>query len=631
MKGKLLFPLLLVLAIIPSSKTWSQDLHGIVINNIDRDQKCKKCIQAFAQKPKEVKFSINRVGYDLYFEINDKKWFDLVFKGEDDGLAIDVVLKDRYECGAERLPRSQIRGLLLKPIYSSKLKASLKEEGDGLYKVKVGEIPKGLAKNNDLEYNILFLGNKNLCQYYVTYNLDSYSWGLLDTGMYLDELTLGTKEIKSLKDQSHTIKNKTLKFIIPFKKNKSTYSQADIKPVYDSLRLTDFNIKALKIKAYSSIEGVPDRNVELQRLRANSIVKALQTFQTPTIKTEISTSENWVEFFNDIEGTKYESLKPLTKKEIRSKMTGAMSREMEYILKNHRKAVVEIELEKREDNKGLPLNELLAQFKKAIDDQDVIRANTLQNSIFQKLKTRESAAMVLQNMKIPKQEKFAKLINKNAAYKYILDETFALIAYNELLDIEKLKPKDAHIKYNLAALKIVLWRYNAIDIKESQLKKQITALKKYDIPNAFILRMMMNFHMVKAELAMNERDYSEKDKSVDFINKNYKKTKLSDYDYFSLAQFFSYYAHQDLAVQLLEKKVRSIDVDEDLLFYYLNLTLVDRALTQKPNYRTIMANASNINQKRFCDLFNSVEKEGVTFQLLENNLLRKTYCETCNN
>ncbi len=317
-----------------STHLQAQNLHNIVMNDKDRDQNCKKCIQAFREKPKEVKFSINREGNNLYFEVNDKEWFGKVFKEKGSGLAIDVVLKDRYDCQAERLQRSQIKGLLLKPVYSEKLMSGLVDAGEGLFKVNVGEVPQGLILNNELEYNILFIGNYNLCQYYITYNLDSYSWGLLDSGMYLDELTTGTKQI-TVDDQKYSIKRKTLKFIIPFKKNKANYSKADIKPVYDSLNLTDFDIKTLKINAYASIEGIRGRNIELQNERARSIVEALQSFQLPSISTEISASENWVEFFKDIDGTKYEYLKPFSKAEIREKISGGVSAKMEPIFKKH--------------------------------------------------------------------------------------------------------------------------------------------------------------------------------------------------------------------------------------------------------------------------------------------------------
>lgn len=112
---------------------------------------------------------------------------------------------------------------------------------------------------------------------------------------------------------------------------------------------------------------------------------------------------------------------------------------------------------------------------------------------------------------------------------------------------------------------------------------------------------------------------------------NYKKFKLSEYDYLSLAQFLTYYANMEKAVTLLDKKARSITTDENLLFYYLNLTIINSKLTETTEYRTIMLNAINMNKKRFCDLFTPSLEGGVTFQLLENSYLKSTYCESCIN
>jgi len=629
MKRKLLF--LIISLLFSSNVILAQNTYGIVFPKTEneRNQKCQQCFQLFNQKPKEVKFSVKREGTNLYFYINDKKWFNQLFKNAGDGLAVDVVAKDRYSCELESPEKAQIKGQLLKPVYASKLRSLLKPNGKNKYRVHVGRVSETLAKK-ELEYNILFLNNKNLCRYYTIYDLESYPWGLLDMGMYLDSLTYDSKKIKTTAKEGYILSNKTLKFKIPFEKNKSEYSQEDIKPIYDSLRLTDFNIKTINIKAYSSVEGSLERNIELQEQRANSIVEALQAFQKPTIKTQVSSSENWVEFLNDIKGTKHENLIDLPKYQIKEKLVGVLSKDMEPILLHHRKAVLELELEKKDKYKAMSANELLSKFNSAISTAQLNEANEIQNSIFKKLKNKEISPDFLQKMQIPKQAKFAKILNKNSAFKYMLNVRQALIVYNELQELEKLVPKNGEVKYNVAAIKIKLWRFKWQEINETKLKNQISTLKNYGIHSSLISRMMVNFHIIKAENLMRKRDYANKDKSVTYINSNYKKFPLSDYDYLSLAQFFSYYANIDMAVELLENTAKSIDINEDLLFYYLNLTLINKELTQNSNYRTIMLNAINMNKMRFCKLFNAVEKDGVTFQLLEDEYLKETFCENCN-
>ncbi|MBK3519005.1 hypothetical protein JIV24_16780 [Carboxylicivirga sp. N1Y132] len=132
-----------------------------------------------------------------------------------------------------------------------------------------------------------------------------------------------------------------------------------------------------------------------------------------------------------------------------------------------------------------------------------------------------------------------------------------------------------------------------------------------------------------SEHYMAREEFQNKDRALRYIYSNYKYLPLSTGDYLSLAQYFSSYSKYDWAKKLLHKKVKSIDVDEDLLFYYLNLTLSDPKMVKKADYRTIMLNAINLNRDRFCKVFEPFGEGGISFQLLENSHLRKTHCENC--
>ena len=609
----------------------AQGNYGVIFpkTESEKNKSCGNCFSAFRQKPKEVNFSIKNDNGKLYFQTNDKSWFNSLFKKADDGIAIDLVSKAIYDCSIGNITTDQIRGNLLRPIYAPKLKSGLKANGKNSYRVLVGEIPENL-KNKDLEYNILFLGNKTLCRYQIIFDIKAYKWDLLDMGMYLDSLSFKNEKVVNIEDESFQIKYKTLRFKIPFEKNKTQYSSEDIKPVYDSLNLTNFNIKTINIKAYSSIEGSIERNIELQEQRANSIAKAIQSYQKPNIKTTISSSENWVEFLNDIKGTSFENLKHLSKNELKSKLVGSFSQKMEPYLKNHRKAVITLELERKDIYKEKSANALVELFNTSIKEDEIDTATQIQNSIFEKLKNQEVSPDILKKMEIPKQLKFINLLNNNSAIKYLLDEKAIIIVRNELEELKKLDTKNPRVRYNLVALKFRIWRYSFEPVNDTKFKSEIYALKNFGISQQLIGRMMINYHIIKSEKYMSKRDYKNKDKSVNYITNAYKKIPLSDFDYFSLAQFLVYYANTDKAAELLTNKARSIDVDEDLLFYYLNLTLVDKELTKTDDYRAIMLNAINLNKNRYCKIFNAVEKGGVTFQLLANDYLRKGYCESCN-
>jgi len=625
MKKKYL--LLFIVALLFSQINFSQSNSGIYfpISDAERNQKCSYFTNAFNQKPKEIRFSIVKEGNQLFLSTNDKNWFAAVFKNSGDGVAIDVVSKSIYDCNKD-FEDSQIKGTLLQPVFAQQLLRGFKKSANSTnFKTLIGSIPKEL-QNDELEFNILFLNNKALCRYQTIYNLESFPWDLLDMGVYLDSLTY--KDQKITTSDKFITKYKTLKFIIPFQKNKYEYLSEDIKPLYDSLKLTDFTIKKINVKAYSSIEGSLERNIELQEKRANSIIKSLQTFQQPNIITEISTSENWVEFLNDISKTNYKDFKELSKREIKQKVVGNISSDLEKYLKNHRKAVIILELEKKDKYKNMSKEELVDTFNQLILDENVEEALVIQNSICERLKE-ENSPELLSKLTVPKQLKFIPILTKNSVFKYILNVSYAKIVFDELKVLEKLDPKNYQIKYNLVVMKFFIWRYNWEEIKENDFKAEILELKKFGIKQNLIDRMLVNFHIVKAEKNMKERKYEAKDDSVDFISETYDNFTLSSFDYVSLAQFLTFYANTDEAIDLLEEKVKEITIDEDLLFYYLNLTLIDEYEVASKNYRTIMLNAIEINKQRFCKLFDPSNDGGVTFQLLKNKFLKTTYCENC--
>jgi len=619
---------LFILLWLPISLS-GQQMFDIQLRTTNQSNVCQRCDQVFASKPKEVSFAVRRdKDNTLYFEFNDKAWFNSLFKNEYDGIALDIVPKDRYGCLEVLLDVGQIRGELIKPVYARALKKTVKPKGNGRFWVRLGKLPAQYL-NKDVEFNILFLSNRYLCRYQTIFDLKRYQWDLLKMGMYLDSLTYKTQTSAGEAEDRYTLKYKVLNFSIPFKKNKSVYSAEDIKPLYDSLRLTDFNITKININAYASVEGNIERNLELQEGRAKSIIDALQSFQKPTIVTEVATSENWVEFLRDIEGTQFGHLRDLNKQQTKEALRGELAQKLEPYLSKHRKAVIKLELEKRDLYKDKTVEALIGLFNLAIKEAKIEVANELQNSIFERLKRKEANPDVLNRMEIPRQVKFVPFFNKNSAIRYLLDERNLLIAYNELLALKKLDPDNMEVNYNLIALKLKLWRYNVQPIKDEQLKSEIGKLAGYGVSKGLIQRMMINYHIVRSEYLMRKGDYSGKDASVSFIYDNYSKSPMSDYDYLSLAQYLSYYSNLDMAVELLEDKVQEIEVDENLLFYYLNLTMVDRELTQQQDYRKIMLNAINMNKARFCGLFDAFGTGGVTFQLLEDDYLRDTYCENC--
>ena len=624
----------LLFLIISSIELYSQDYYDIKNPGNDYVKKCQECLDLITNKPKEIQFGIQRDEFDnLYFIVTRKEWFDLMFKKSGDGIAIDVVNKERYNCSINKLDKNLIiRGELHQPMYLKELKQNALPSKNGEIVIKLGAVPEKF-RDKEIEFNVLFLKDKNLCYYNTFFDLKVFRWDLLDMGLYFDTLTYSNntrRDTNVIKQEKYILQHKILRFEIPFAKNKADYSATDIKPIYDSLKLTDFNIKKITIRAYSSVEGEESRNIQLQKERAKSIVDALQEFQQSSISTEILATENWVDFLNDLLLTPYASWSNLNKDEIKTKLKDKkVAKDLDPYLEKHRKAVVILELDKKNKFEYLPIAELLEIFSKSISEKNLDEAIAIQNSIFDKIRNHEAPIDIIDKLDIPKKNEFSLLLNKSSVFKYLIDEMDVYDTYKELLSLQDLIPNDGHIKYNICALKFRVWLLGKNAIDPVQFKKEITGLKNWGIDQNLIKRMLINYEIIMCEYYMMQGDFTNKDKSLKYIYTNFKYVPLSDFDYLSLAQYYASYAKYDWATKLLSNKVKTVDVDEDLLFYYLNLTLVDDKLTKTADYRTIMLNAINFNKKRFCEIFNPFGQGGVTFQLLEDDYLRKTYCESC--
>jgi outer membrane protein OmpA-like peptidoglycan-associated protein len=598
-------------------------------------QKCGECLSVLNNLPPEVTYGFYLDGRKIYFMMTDKRYFELLFKKGLDGIAVDIITKSQFPCGAENsFPNSNISmGKLLKPIYYKDFKKNIIVGENGHVAFKVATLPE---KYLTLEYelNLLVLKNNNACFYTNFFDLPQARWGLLEMGLYKDTIVHSATTNKANNNsRSETIKslNKKMKFIIPFEKGKSEYSPKDIKPLYDSLRLTDYTITKTTIKAYSSVEGSLEGNIKLQNKRAESIVKALQSFQEGIISTDISASENWVEFLMDVSAAGYSNIAKMTKEKIKTELnTKGLSKKLEPILKNHRKAIIVLELEKKTRFQSENNTVIKAFYKKAIKNKTMEEAIELQKEIFARIRNNKMPAAILKEFEIPKEVDYGTLLKNNAAFEFEQNEEDIYAALVAFKDLEILLPKDNHIKYNICVLQLKSWVYGELLIEPVQLLKDIKSLTKRGINGKLVKYLTINYHIINSEYMMFKQDYAAKDVSLNYIYKNYKYLKLSNQDYLQLARYFASYGRYDWSEKVLKPHIRKIDVDEELLFYYLNLTIIDQKNTKNQTYRTIMLNAINLNKKRFCSLFDPYGKGGINFQLLNDAYLKSTYCENCN-
>lgn len=591
---------------------------------------CTACEKLIDDMPKEVLFGIHLYANgDVYFTMSNKDWFNKLFTGAHDGVTTDLVSKDQFGCQTPLPdPHSVNKGFVLPPVYTADLMKNMKEIVQGRVTVKIGRIPPGLAKK-ELEGNLVIVKNGVVCHYTSFVDIERMEWALLPMGLYTDTL-LNVDISDDTTERAQQFYTKKLQFNIPFSKGKTTYNTSDLQPLYDSLQLKDYSIKSISIRAYSSVEGATQVNNQLQKQRAHSIIKALQQFQSPEIKTTITSSENWLEFYDDIARSPFKELASLGKFDVKKKLLDkALLDKVETYLSNHRKAVITIYLNKRTGFEKTNADTLLARFRKAIADKKPAQASIVQDAIFERVANGKLPQEYIDKLEIPNDKIFSDLMNNQVSYKLSLNLTLDYEALEELKEIEKLAPENGRVKYNICVLNFHFWQYDSTIVQPAEFLQYINDLPKFGINASLVKRMLINYHIVMCGFYMDRFDYLAKDNSIEYIYRNYVSLPLTDADMLALARYLSYYSHSLAAEKLIEKRVQQLDVEENLLFYYINLKLFKPYSFTEEAVKKAALNAININGPRFCRFFNSIDKGGASFQLLRYDELRPLYCESC--
>ncbi|MBL4653266.1 MAG: hypothetical protein JKY53_10450 [Flavobacteriales bacterium] len=624
LKSSILIPFLLLLC----SSLWAQKKIRKATEN-DLDGKCKACITVIKTIPTDVQWGVAVRNGTIVFSITSASYIDKLFATVD-GITVDIIARSQYTCGKfnkEPILNNVKRGTLLEPIYYTDFKNKIEiniETGEASF--KVATLPKEFT-NKDIEMNLLFIKDGTVCYNNSAYGLATAQWELLKMDLYMDTIW----QITAVKEKETEVVNdyqKGFKFIIPFEKNKWEYKAEDIKPLYDSLKLTDYQIFSIDILAYSSVEGTTENNIKLQNKRAESIVAAMQTFQNEDISTSVRATENWVEFINDCEEEELPIAK-MSKTQIKDQLNNkGQSKKLEYLLKNHRKAVITLDLKKRVSHTEIANEVVLTTYTKSLKDKDIRKALGSQQQLFERIGNFGVTAADFENMDIPDDSIFSALKNNQLVFHYQQkhDAKTALAGF-EALYVQY--PNDLSILYNICALKVISWANGDMLMKPRKLKVEIMKLKKGGFDYKKYQRLLLNFHIVRTSYSVQTENVDEMTRSINFVKGKYRRIDCDDADMIRVAKYLANYDYANWAEDVLYRKAKQIDADPDLIFYYLNLTITNPENDNNERYRTIMLNAISQDPERFCKMFSNYEDGGVTFQMLSNTYLKKIYCENC--
>ncbi|HEX8545370.1 MAG TPA: CAP domain-containing protein [Cytophagaceae bacterium] len=586
---------------------------------------CKDFEEKYRTLPGEAQFNVFLQDEKVMLYHNDLKQVKKLINKPNDAIIIDVVEKEIFPCENENFidKASLFIGEPLSPMTKDLLYAkNLSGEKNNLF-VDFGSYS---ANGKDVEFNISFVKNRRVCKYVIPYPIAVARLDLLEMGLYRDSLknvrikntyTLNSSEIK--------------KYSIIYPKSGFLAKYGFINDLEDSLRKDRFTISYLNVKAYSSIEGDSVMNKQLQEKRALGVVERFQKLQKDSIRTNIKTFENWEQFYADIKGTPFAKYKSMSKVEMKRELRKQdVLDALEPILAKHRRSDFFIKIDRTQEVSRYDTTGMLKIFKQSINQKNLQEALEVQQLFLQAIENKSLPDDYLDSLEVPEVNIYARLLSNEGVFRYHNEvKDFDLEkAFQSFSKLAIMIPGNPYINYNLLALKIQRWalaRDHLIDIE--QMSRDINRLQSSPLEKKLIRRMLINYHLLAAHYFLNVNDYRKVKQSVQFIWDQYKYLRHSETDLLKLAHFFSWYRRYDYAEKLLYSYVLKEEAGENLIFYYLNLTLNDEDEHGKSYYLPLLKRAFALNRERFCEIFSS---KGISFQLLRFPMLKDRYCDACN-
>jgi len=647
----------------------------------DKLAKCDQCETIVKNQPR-IKLTKRKRSYIL--EIEDVDYVKQLIKSKKDGFAVELVAFDDYMCGnpayytkpSRRNGQCRLNGKILQPIYRNDLLKGYKKRkrnkevkffsylfgADSIkfvnrfhrykvekynsqyFKINLGKLPKDFT--GYLNHNLVYIQDNQICHidYFTNYCGEFFQ----------DYRQPAFIPPDTLIDYSFQLDTQIVAFKIPFEKNKYDFTIADIEPFLDYLE-QDYTIDSLSIKAFSSIEGNPTINENLQIQRANSIVQVLKEQQKETIKTKIEVDPNWEHFYTTIKkNRKWKFLAAYPKEELQQIVNEKYSDSLEFILAKERYAEIILHntITLSDANLAYYINKeqqtLTAALRKLNSKSEAFKTLLIQYQkfykfVYKKVIENKVDTSLLANLKLPKY--FNTNLRLTESYILYGDQFFEAFKDNahwiknrdilsEALIKDYLPLLSRAFVYNDCRLKsekvIHQEELNSEAINEIMIEMKFltnySSIPKKEQPDIDRIYFNLTSYLLSKGLVVAPTEESQNTVTafgeiISFYNKY---EELTDSLALKLAKMAVGYNEVGLA-----RRILAPHQDNDTIIAYLTpMSYQHNAFDTNNNfYLKLIELSKTMDTDLWCNLF--LQKCQIPFQAFDNELLRAIFCEQC--
>lgn len=564
----------------------------------------------------------------VYLKYGNMKTFSKLIKKPKDGLAIDIVQRAQYENPNYNIYDNNLvsKGVLQKTVNSDKIysKNLVKPEKKGKrvtkLEVQLATIPSNL-RAADYELNLLVIQDGKVCR---TIRKSYVEEGDQDSNTPLTMLLMPEDNAYLKPPFEPKSESTLLSFSIPFEKNKSDYKEEDLQPFLNALQEPDFFIEGLYITAYSSIEGDAKANAQLQKKRAESIIKALSKMQKAGVVTNVKTSDSWNLFQMETEDGKYDYLSKMPKEKAIQEINGkGLADELEPVLSKERFA--QIVMDVTYDITG-PKEEKfsVSKFNQAVKKSDLKQAYKIQYYIGKQLLNQKYSGEAPSKMLIPNDPKFSGLLNNQVVNHYALNGNVADEEdYTEMKRIALVDPANNYIKFNNLFCSVKLDTTIGDKKAQDEMQKRIEELYKTEIPKKYVdaLNTEWQFRIIETYDTLDNGNLVV-EQCINRIKSFYDFKDGSWQNALKLSYIFARFKDYKFAASILSPFINTEHPDKNLLFAYISFCGQETELINSRMFVVALEKAEKEDHDRYCKLFG---QPYLTFQVLDNPLVKKDY------
>jgi len=567
------------------------------------------------------------------------------FKNKKDGLLLEFLDFDyTYSCNLldnTRIPTRDnggciFNGPITKPVYKDsvlyymdKNKKHYTKHNDFIY-VPLGKYPEKL-KGKKVDINLLILQKNRLCKVMPSQGICGI---LMEPDIPLFNLTL---DLDSIKYRPY-VKVQKNEFKVFFNKNDINIINPDtLYFLKNLLKKRDLFVSKIILNAYASVEGSYEINQFLYTKRAENILKVFQSEQDSAIDLTTHTEENWKMFFDQLKTSKYAYLSGLDTCQIKDSVNvPETALKLESLLAQQRYGQVEIFYKPIINNQNIDefaFSEYkkMCQLKKLDMSQNLKLKNITSFLLYRCLKDKITLDSIEAYLKEGK--KWPEITHQVLLFKIKYRKELYLhpdTTYKLLNGYYTKNDKDKIAGYNCLAY---LFNTRSAmqkkpEISDIQAFLNLLKDKKVQEDTLEAFELYYNFKYLNYVYSKGWT-YKSVQKSLDFIKDFYIKNPPNDDLSYQLALYFITFGQFQTSLDYLEPLISEAHFKKEAFILYLKVYDQLQIAGLKNNSEELLAEAADkLSTIDWCNLF--IGPCNIRFQIFDNNVLRKMYCEKCN-